>query len=112
MSTTADKPAAKEETYQLEMSRQNYSNEKYYVTICVHTGRRLMSRDQPPTETFDTFEEAQRYFERYKAGYIASTPNERKFGVSVPYWVRGIEWATIRQNGKVLWREEGLPANL
>jgi hypothetical protein len=75
---------------------------KYYVTICVHVGRRLMSRDQPPTEAFSTLEAARAYFEKYKSDYVAGAP----------YAVRGIEWATINHNGKTVWREGGLPANL
>jgi hypothetical protein len=70
--------------------------------IGVHTGQRLMSRCQPPTEYFDTLEEAQTAFERYKARYCGDAP----------YAVRGIEWASIYKDGKAVWREKGLPANL
>ena len=74
----------------------------FSLTIGVHVGRRLMSRCQPATEYFDTLEEARSAFDRFKSGYVAGAP----------YSVRGIEWASICENGKEVWREQGLPANL
>lgn len=68
----------------------------FSLAIGIHIGKRVVSRDQPPTTYHATEAEAHSAFRKFERGFIGGAI----------YNDRGVEWASIRKDGKEIWRKQ------